>query len=230
MGSVSPLVAANLLLLVGALVLFFGTLAAGALARARAAYRGSRRKVYEDALRAALAGDGDVTAALEPRLPGDGDVIDESLLAVLRGAQGPQAALLQDAAQRRGLVERNLRELASPRRRERVRAMQTLGLLRAKPAVAPILSAFEGETLDVKLVALKALADIGDPQAVAYFVSAAYTLPRYMVVPLASLLLRLGPQGRRGVQTLIARFPACFPPRVMMDVLREAAAAGGGPL
>lgn len=226
-----PLVAAaNLVLLAGALALFFGSLVTGALARGREARRRGRRKAYEDAVSAALGGAGELSAALEPRSSGDEGLADEALLAVLRRTEGAGAGLLREAAGRRGLVERKLRDLSSPRREERARAMQALGLLRAKKAVAPILTSFEGEPLEVKLVALKALADIGDPGAVAYFISAAYVLPRYMVVPLASLLLRLGPPGRRGVQTLIARFPASFPPRVMMDVLREAAADGGGPL
>ncbi len=222
--------AANLFLLAGALILFFGSLVGGVVARARAARRSGRRKVYEDALSAALAGGGELSAALEARSPSDEGLVDDALLAVLRRTEGAGAGLLREAAARRGLVERKLRGLASTRREERVRAMQALGLLRAKQAVAPMLSSFDGEPLEVKLVALKALADIGDPASVAHFVSAAYVLPRYMVVALASLLLRQGPPGRRGVQTLIARFPASFPPRVMMEVLRAAAADGGGPL
>ena len=62
---------------------------------------------------------------------------------------------------RRGLIEAKLRDLSSPRRQERVRAMQALGLLRAKQAVAPMLSSFEGEPMEVKLVALNALARRG---------------------------------------------------------------------
>lgn len=230
MVSLHRVAVANLILLAASLVLFFGSLAAGAVSRARAARRNSRRKAYEDALSSALAGGGELSAALEARFPGEEGLVDEALLSVLRKTEGAGAGLLREAAARRGLVERKLRELSSPRRQERARAMQALGLLKAKQAVAPMLTAFEGEPLELKLVALKALADIGDPGAVAYYVSAAYMLPRYMVVPLASLLLRLGPPGRRGVQTLIARFPSSFPPRVMMEVLREAAAAGGGPL
>lgn len=226
----TPVALANLVLLAGALVLFFGSLAAGAASRARATRRSARRKVYEDAVSAALGGAGELAAALETLGPADEELVDEALLGVLRRTEGAGSGLLREAAVGRGLVERKLKDLSSPRRQERARAMQALGLLKAKKAVAPILTAFEGEPLEVKLVALKALADIGDPGSVAYFVSAAYVLPRYMVVPLASLLLRLGPSGRRGVQTLIARFPASFPPRVMMDVLRQAAADGGGPL
>lgn len=225
------LVAANLALGAAVAAIFVGAVALNAFQRARARSRRYKRKEYEDAMTAALAAPAPeaLAAALSPRRGGEAEVVEEALLAVLRDARAPQAQRLREAALLGGLYERNLRALRSPERGERVRAMQVLGALRAKQAVAPILTSFDGEDLDVKLVALKALADIGDPGAVPYFVSAAYLLPRVMVVPLAAMLPRFGPPGRRGVQTLVARFPASFPPKVMMDLLRQAAAEEGGP-
>lgn len=224
--SLRLLAAANLALCAGVLALVAAVPACEAFARARARYRDSRRRAYEDALRGALGGTDPeaLAAALAPRLPGDAVVVEESLLAVLRGLRGPQGERLREAALRLGLYERHLRALRSPGRPERVRAMRALGVLRAKQAVAPLLAGFEAESLELKRLALKTLADIGDPAAVPHFVAAAYALPRVEVVPLAAMLLRFGPPGRRGVQTLVARFPASFPPRVMMEVLRQAAA------
>lgn len=224
--SLRLLAAANLALCAGVLALFAAVLAFEAISRARARYRDSRRKAYEDALLGALAGTDPaaLAAALAPRRPGDAGVVEESLLAVMRRLRGPQFERLRETALRLGLFERNLRALHSPRRHQRVRAMRALGVLRAKQAVAPLLAGFEAESLELKRVALKTLADIGDPTAVPHFVAAAYALPRVEVVPLAAMLLRFGPPGRRGVQTLVARFPASFPPRVMMEVLRQAAA------
>lgn len=228
--SLRLLAAANLALCAGVVALSAVVLAFAAVARARARRRGSRRKAYEDALRGALAGTDPaaLAAALAPRLPGNGAAAEEALLAVLRGLGGPQGERLREAALRMGLYERHLRALRSPRRPERVRAMRALGALRAKQAVAPLLAGFEAESLELKRVSLKTLADIGDPAAVPHFVAAAYALPRIEVVPLAAMLLRFGPPGRRGVQTLVARFPASFPPRVMMEVLRQAAAGPEG--
>lgn len=225
------LVAANVALFAAVAAAFVGALLIKAFRRVEARARRYKRKEYEGAVTAALAEPApeSLAAALAPRRRGEADVAEEALLAVLREARGPQAQRLREAALRGGVYERNLKALQSSERGERVRAMQALGTLRAKQAVAPILTSFEGEELDVKLVALKALADIGDPGAVPYFVSAAYFLPRVMVVPLAAMLPRFGPPGRRGVQTLVARFPASFPPKVMMDLLRQAAVEEGGP-
>lgn len=229
--SVVVLVAANVALLAAVAAAFVGALVVKAFQRVGARARRYQRKQCEDAVTAALAEPAPeaLAAALAPLRRGEAEVAEEALLAVLREARGPQAQRLREAALRAGVYERNLKALQSSERGERVRAMQALGTLRAKQAVAPILTSFEGEELDVKLVALKALADIGDPGAVSYFVSAAYFLPRVMIVPLAAMLPRFGPPGRRGVQTLVARFPASFPPKVMMDLLRQAAAEEGGP-
>ena len=228
--SLPPLVAANLVLLAAVLTLFPCVLVWRAIQRAGALYHGSRRKLYEDAVTEALdcSGPSALAAALQLRLPGDAAAIEEALLAVIRGSRGPRFERLREAALRLGLFERNLRALRSPDRRERVRAMGALGDVRAKQAVTQILSTFESEDLNVKLVALKTLMDIGDPAAVSYFIAAAYLIPRVMVVPLAGMLPRLGPPGRRGVQTLVARFPASFPPRVLIELLRQAASEEGG--
>lgn len=197
--------------------------------RVRTRYRRSRREVYEDAVLGALKGGPaeELAAALRPRMPGDSGAVEEALLAVLRRMRGAQAERLREAALRLGLYERHLRALRSARPDERGRAMQALGALRAPQAVAPLLAGLERESLALKLVSLQALADIGDPEAVPHVIAAAYQLPRVMVLRLAQLLLRFGPPGRRGVQVLVARFPASFPPRVLLEVLRQAADDGG---
>lgn len=230
MPSATLTLTANLVLLAGALAALAGMLLASAVHGAGARARRARRKAYEEGVQAALgkAEPEALAAALRQRLAGDGDVVEEALFSVMRRSEGPRLERLREAALRLGLFERSLKALRSPRRAERVAAMQALGTLRAKQAVVPILSSFEAEGLDVRLVALKALADIGDPAAVPQFVAAAYTLPRVMVVRLAAMLPRFGPPGRRGVQVLVARFPASFPPRVMMDLLRQAALEPGG--
>ncbi|TBR26023.1 hypothetical protein EPO15_01045 [bacterium] len=230
MPSGTLVLAGGLALLAGALTSLAGVLVVSAVHGARAYARRARRKAYEEGIQAALgkAEAEALASALRSRIAGDGAVVEDALFGVLRRTDGPAAERLRQAALRLGLFERNLKALRSPSRGERVAAMQALGVLRAKQAVVPILSSFESESLDVRLVALKALADIGDPAAVPQFVAAAYTLPRVMVVRLAAMLPRFGPPGRRGVQVLVARFPASFPPRVMMDLLRQAALEPGG--
>ena len=114
----------------------------------------------------------DVTDALRPRRLGDGVIVEELLLHFIRQLRGPAFDRLQLAAIRLGIVGRNLRRLHSPSRYARGRALFALGELRVGAAVGPIVAALERERLDLKLVALRALAAIGDPAAIPYFVAA----------------------------------------------------------
>jgi hypothetical protein len=198
--------------------------------RAWARYRQARKRRYQGGIEMALmeADVADVTRALRPRRPGDGLIVEELLLNFIRQLRGPAFDRLQHAAIRLGIVERNLKRLRSPSRYARGRALYALGELRVAEAVAPIVAALPNERLDLKLVALRALAAIGDPAAIPHFLAAAEQLPKAMSVRLASLILEFGAPGRSGVNALIARDPASFPPRVLVEILQLAAAAGEG--
>lgn len=196
--------------------------------RFRAQYRCGRAAFAEEALRRgpADATGEELARVLRPRRPGDAAIMEEALLKSMRLPRGPVFERLRLAAVSLGLVERNLRRLRSRRPHERGRAMRALGILRVPEAVPALCAVLDGERLDLKLIALRALAEIGDPAAIPYLIAAAYQLPRAMIVGLGALLMEFGPPGRRGIQTLVARFPSSFPPQVMMDLLRQVAAAG----
>jgi HEAT repeat protein len=226
--SLKALVIMSLTLLALVCLLSAYTLAFKVLQRSWAGYRRKRKKKYQGGIEKALmeASVEEVTRALRPRRIGDGLIVEELLLNFIRQLKGPAFERLQHAAIRLGIVERNLKRLRSPSRFERGRALYALGELRIPEAVEPIARALGRERLDLKLVALRALAAIGDPESIPQFLEAAETLPKAMSVRLASLLLEFGAPGRKGVQTLIARNPGSFPPRVLVEILQLAAAAG----
>jgi hypothetical protein len=129
------------------------------------------------------------------------------------------------------LVERNLARLKSRNRLRSGTAMETLGIMRAPQAVVGIIAILDREPMDMKLVALRALAAIGNPATLPYFVKVSDRLSPAMLPRLASLMLEFGPVARPWIEELIDRHREAFPPRVIQEILIENAkdAPRGGP-
>jgi hypothetical protein len=96
--------------------------------------------------------------------------------------------------------------------------------MRAPQAVVGILDILGREPMDMKLVALRSLAAIGNPAVLPYFLKAADRLPPPMLPRLASLMLEFGAPARHWIGELINRHREAFPPRVIQEVLKETAA------
>lgn len=164
-----------------------------------------------------------VLRTLRPRYPGDLDVLQDVLCESMRHLLGSPLDALCAVAHRLGLIERNLRLINARNRHARGRALEALGLMRAQAAVAPLVKAVYEERMDLKLVALRSLALIGEPAVLPHFIIASDRLAPPMLPRLASLMLEFGPQARPRVAELVARHPAAFPPRVMQLVLVQTA-------
>lgn len=194
---------------------------------ARGAWRARRARFFQGGVEKALleAPDAEVLEAFRPRLPGDAGIVQDEIKEAMRHLRGaPFDALLQ-AARSLGFVEANLRDLRRPGKSARARAMEALGVMRAQEAVGPLLDSVERESMELRLVALRSLALIGDPSALPAFVKASDRFSPAMLVRLVSLMLEFGAPARPRVAEVIARRPEAFPPRVMRLLLSEAAAA-----
>lgn len=192
---------------------------------ARHKYRQRRRALYEPGIEKVLLEEDPKTIleAFRPRRWGDADIVLDVILDSAQHLTGPPFELLRRTAFELGLVERCLRELRCRRTLRRGRAMEALGLLRVPQAVVALIDILEKEPLDLKLTALRALAQIADPAVIPYFLRAAQTLPPPVMVRLVSLLLEFGAPGRAALPELIQRRPEAFSPRVMRLILQEAA-------
>lgn len=193
--------------------------------RLRDRYRESRAAVYRPAIELVLMEEpfDAVLAALRPRRPGDGDVIQEVMLDSMRHLQGPPFETLRDAARRLGFVDANLRGLNASGRHARGRAIDRLGVMRLPEAVGPLAVRAEREDLELKLVALRSLAAIGDPACLPVFVTAAETIPPPLLPRLASLMFEFGKPGRAAVVEIVNRNPRLFPPLSVRDILLQLA-------
>jgi len=139
-------------------------------------------------------------ALLEPQLRELATLHDfEALEAVLeeqaRGATERPAWLL-DAYDRLGLVEKYVTRLRSATKwRERAFAAELLGRVgnaKAVPALLETVAATRTEDADVREIALRALARIGDPRAVAPLVEALKRSEVWLVPRIADILTRHG--------------------------------------
>lgn len=166
-----------------------------------------------------------VVEAFRPRYPGDRAVVENELTGAMRHLRGAPFETLGAAARRLGLVDSNLARVRSRRRRQRARAAENLGLMRAPEALEPLVALVRDDAPEVKLIALRSLALIGDARALPAFVEVADRLSPAMMVRLASLMMEFGAPARPFIAQLISRHPRAFPPRVMRLLLIEAAAA-----
>lgn len=195
----------------------------------RGRYREGRRALYQVHVEKALfdAPAAELAEGFRPRRWGDLDVIEEVLLEHMRHLEGPPFEALRGVAVGLGLLERNLRRLRSAGRHRRGRAMHALGVMRAREGVAGLLEALETETLDLRIVALRALAAVGDPAALPHFITASDRLSPPLRLRLASLMLEFGPPARQAIPQLIARHPGSFPVRVAEAIIAESAREAG---
>jgi len=140
-------------------------------------------------------------ALLEPEIRRLATLLDlEALEAVLEeqaSATAERPAWLLDAYDRLGLVDRYVERLRSARRwRERAFAAELLGRVgnaKAVPALLETVQATRTEDADVREIALRALARIGDPRAVEPLIEALTTADVWLAPRIADILSRHGP-------------------------------------
>jgi HEAT repeat protein len=101
--------------------------------------------------------------------------------------------------------------------------MERLGLLRTVEAVPGLVRALAREDLDLKLVAMRALAAIGDPSSLPAILDAAQVMPPGLLPRLASVMLEFGEPGRDAVKELMNRRSADFPQASVPALLKELA-------
>jgi len=191
----------------------------------RGAYRERRKAFFRKGVELVLLEEPleSVLEAFRPRRPFDQEIVQEVLLDSMRQLQGPPFDALREAAIRLGSIDRNLHRLRSWSRHTRGRAMEALGVMRAEGAIVQILDILEHETLDLKLVALRALACIKDPATLPYFVKTAQELPPPMLTRVGSMMLEFGHPAVPHVQKLINMHPGAFAPRVLEEMLKGVA-------
>ena len=191
----------------------------------RRAYMDRRRKLYEPAIEMVLLEEPfeKILETLRPKRWGDAEVVQEVMLDSMDQLIGGPFETLQRAAFMLGIMERNLKMLRSKTKLRRGKAMEALGVMRATPAVVPILLILPKQTRDMKLVALRALARIGDAKTLPYFVRTANSLPPAMLPRLASLMLEFGAPGLPSIKAIVSQHAKAFPPRVLQLLLAEAA-------
>ncbi|MFA6030706.1 MAG: HEAT repeat domain-containing protein [Elusimicrobiota bacterium] len=194
--------------------------------RVRTAYRNRRKDFFKQGVELVLMEEPfeKVVEAFRPRRPLDADIAHEVMLESMRYLQGPPFETIREAAYRLGYVADRIRDLDSRDRHCRGRAMEALGLMKTSQAIVALLSIVEKEHLDLRLVALRALANIGDPAALPYFLRTARTLPPAMLTRVASLMLEFGPAAHRHIRELMRLYPQAFPPRVLEELLKQFAA------
>lgn len=193
-----------------------------------------RKGLYRDLVTGLATRD---RALLEPQLRELATLHDfEALEAVLeeqaRGATERPAWLL-DAYDRLGLVDKYVTRLRTATRwRERAFAAELLGRVgnaQAVPALLDVVAATRTEDADVREIALRALARIGDPRAVGPLVEALKHSEVWLVPRIADILTR---HGALSIAPMIAFLedPARHPARAWAaSILGEVGAARAFP-
>ena len=189
--------------------------------RARVRYRASRAALYRPAIEQVLMEEpfDAVVATLRPRRMGDLEIIQEVLIGSMRHLEGAPFETLKLAADRLGLIELDIAALRAPGRDRRGRAMDALGVLRSTRALPALVAALDREALDLKLVALRALAAIGDPSVLPAFIAEADRLPPTLLPRLVSLAFEFNADGRRAAIEIINRHSNAFSPASVRDIL-----------
>jgi hypothetical protein len=193
----------------------------------RREYLDRRRKLYEPAIALALMEEPreKIMEALRPRRLGDMEVVENVILDSIRHLTGTPFSSLQAAAFKLGIVERNLKRMHSKNKLQAGQGMEALGIMRAPQAVVAIISLLPKLRQDMKLVALRALALVGDNKTLPYFMKSAGALPPAVLPRLASLMLEFGSVAIPYITKLVNQNPGAFPPRIMKILLAEEALA-----
>ena len=224
--SLHLVIVASLLLAWSVILLAFYMVAFRAYHRLRARYRNSRAALYRPAIELVLMEEPyeRVLETLRPRRWGDADVVQEVMIESMRHLAGPPFETLRRCALDLGLVAQDIATLRSGGRHRRGRAMEALGIMHSREGVPGLVAALDKEPLDLRLVALRALAAIGDESALPAFVAQADRVPRPLLPRLISLTFEFQEPGRRAAAEIINKYPQALPPAAVRDILLQFAA------
>ena len=114
--------------------------------------------------------------------------------------RGPEAAHITDYLEDQGYVQRAVVGLRSRNRWRRATSAVLLGRMRSDAAVTALVGLMSDESDDVRVVAARSLAAIGDPQAVEALTAALSDPSRWTATTVATNLIEMGPAA---VPTLI---------------------------
>lgn len=223
--SMAFVIVATIVLLMIVLAMSVYLLVLRAWIRLRTRYRAGRAALYRPAIELVLMEEPyeAIREALRPRRWGDGDIVQEVMVESMRHLEGEPFETLCRAARDLGFVADNERGLGSRDRHRRGHAMERLGLLRAHNSVPRIVELLVGERMDMQLVALRALAAIGDPSVLPHFVAVAGRMPPGLLPRTASMMLEFGVPGRDAVRELLNLRAADFPDASVPDLLKALA-------
>lgn len=194
--------------------------------RLRREYRERRAALYRPAIELVLMEEPyqTVLAALRPRRASDSEIAQEVAIESMRHLEGAPFETLSRACGDLRWVDDDLRALRERGRRRRGRAIDALGVMRAKRAIPELVAALGREDLELRLVVLRALAAIGDPAALPALVDESDRLPRPLLPRLVSLVFEFGSEGRAAAAEIVNRHPRDFPPGAVKDILTQFAA------
>jgi HEAT repeat protein len=138
--------------------------------------------------------------ALPPAERREQPVLLELLLRYLDLLRGPEAGLLTAYLEDEGYVARAVEGLRSRNRWTRAMSAVQLGRMRSDTGVAALVDLMDDESADVRMVAARSLAAIGDPAAVDALTAALADPSRWTATTVAADLVEMGPAA---VPTLI---------------------------
>ena len=119
-------------------------------------------------------------------------VVLELLLRYRALLRGPEAARITDCLEAQGYVEEAVAGLHSRSRWKRATSAAQLGRMRSDAATAALVGLMEDESDDVRMVAARSLAAIGDPSAVQALTAALADPSRWTATTVATDLVEMG--------------------------------------
>jgi HEAT repeat protein len=139
-------------------------------------------------------------AALPPARRRDRPVLLDLLLRYLALVRGPEAQRITAYLENEGYVVRAVEGLRSRNRWTRATSAVRLGRMRSDAGVAALVDLMADESPDVRMVAARSLAAIGDPAAIGALTAALSDPSRWTATTVAADLVEMGPAA---VPTLI---------------------------
>ena len=119
-------------------------------------------------------------------------VVLELLLRYRALLRGPEAARITDYLEAQGYVEEAVAGLRSRSRWKRATSAAQLGRMRSDAATAALVGLMDDESDDVRMVAARSLAAIGDPSAVQALTAALADPSRWTATTVAADLVEMG--------------------------------------
>jgi HEAT repeat protein len=138
--------------------------------------------------------------ALPPAPRRSQPVLLELLLRYRAMLRGPEAERITSYLEEQGYVARAIADLRSRNRWRRAESAAQLGRMRSDTGVAALVELMSDESDDVRMVAARSLAAIGDPAAVTALTAALADPSRWTATTVAADLVAMGPAA---VPTLI---------------------------